>query len=122
MARTAIPVTTLAAYGGKDEDTNFTDADSVNNHEISHPGKRDLILVLKNTSAGPLSVDLIGAPSNRTFNRTADITVNVATNEVSFVAIPKQGFIQSVDGKVHVDTAAAATLKLAVIDVTPTPV
>jgi len=121
MARTTIPVTELAAYGGVDDDLAYTAGDAVNDHDIVHPGTGDIYLIMKNASGSGKTATLVSAASNRTFNRTGDVTLSPSAGEESIVAIPPQGFIQASDSRVHIDIADATSVSFACYRALPTP-
>lgn len=118
MPRTAIPVQTAAAYGGKLEDITMTLVDNPNGNEFVHPGG-DALLIVANPTAGPLNVVVQSVASGGTFNREGDVTITTAaTPNISVMAIPDRGFDQGA-GVVHLDPDALLTV--AIIKMTATP-
>jgi len=119
-ARDTLTVITLAAYGGKDEDTSdsFTTGTGANDLQFVHPGG-DVLVYINNTVASPISTTVVGVASPRTFNRAVDITVATAASKASVVGIPSAGFNQG-GGVVHMDFTDDTT-EYAVYKITPTP-
>lgn len=124
MPRTNIPITQLAAFGGKDEDITYTALDATNEMEFVHPS-RDCLLIIKNKHTSAQVSTLISVGDVRTFNRTGDITLTTAAGDTAdketLVTVPTVGFTQS-DGKVDLDVTADTAASAAVIEMLPTPV
>jgi hypothetical protein len=119
MARVAVPVSTLAAYGGKALDITWT-AGSGDNHAVTHPGGKDIVLMIKNASGAPITTTILAVASPRTLQMAENLTVATAAGKESFVAIPAVGYDQGA-GVVHVNLSAHANLSLYALKVTDTP-
>lgn len=121
MARTAIPVVDLPAYGVSVDDFSTTTGDDVNNMQISHPGG-SLVLYIENTTGTARPVVLKGVASQYTFNRATDVTYSCVAYSQNIVVIPDRGFDQG-DGVVHLDIASYGTsLQFAAFRVILTPI
>lgn len=124
MPRTSITVQSLAAFGGKDEDITYTSADAANNMDFTHPGNRDVFVIVKNKHSSPQTAVVNGVASNKTFQRASDITITTAAGDSadkeSLMAVPVEGFTQT-DGVVQIDIADDTALSLAVFQISPTP-
>lgn len=118
MARTAIPVQTSAAFGGKIQNLTYTNGDSVNGHEFVHPGG-DVLLIVKNDDASSHDAVLKGVASRLTFNRVADVTITAAATSISVCSVPDKGFDQG-SQLVYIDLAVATSMKFAIIKQTAT--
>lgn len=117
MPRTAIAITTLKGpyptlpVAADALDVTQTAADAANDHEWV-PNRRDILLVV-NFGVSPVTFDI---PSVALKGRTGDITAySIGADEVvAFDFNDFEGWIQT-DGKIRIDTAAAATLKFMVL-------
>ncbi len=119
MARTAIAVQSIAAYGGELEDITWTAGDAANDHEFVHPGGT-VIVLFKNGHTAPIDAVIKGVASPRTFNRATDVTVSTTNAEESAFACPDKGFDQG-SGVVHIDLTTDTNFEIAVIKAAETP-
>lgn len=115
MPRTALAIQTIPRHG-KLEDIVLTDADSVNDHEFDN-SSGDVFLFIKNTSGGALAITVVSVADP--FGRIGDLTVTTAATRESMVGQLLPTLWNQAGALVHIDTAAATTLKLAAIRFTP---
>jgi hypothetical protein len=124
MPRTDLTVQTVPAFGGNLEDLSYTAADAANNMQFPHSGDDRMFVIVKNKHSSQQDVVLVSVGSNKTFQRTGDVTIETSAgsgaDKESIQAIPPTGFTQT-DGNVHLNIADDTALSLAVIRLVPTP-
>jgi hypothetical protein len=113
MARTAIPLTASASWGGGTGDITYTAGDAANDHQFANNG-RELLLV-KNGSGGGIAISIPRVANYRTTEVTTASGATVgATKEQVFGPFDPAVFNQS-GGVVHVDITTDTSLEFAVI-------
>jgi len=119
MARTAITVQTIPAYGNPLEDISWTAADATNDHQFVNDGRS--LLLIKNGHTSPITTTVVGVANIRTYNAAPSIDI-ATTNAKESIAgpFPTDAFNQA-GGIVHIDLTADTNLELAVVSITPTP-
>ena len=109
MARTSIPVTTVAFQGGTA--LSYTAADSTNGMMFTNTG--DTILVVKNASASPVNVTVQAVPDEAGRSVNYVQAVEAGAEAVIGPLRPKWWNQQSTDiGKVYVDFSTSASVSV----------
>lgn len=114
MARTNIPVTTPAVFGGATTDVKAlaTAGDATNDHSFINSGSESLTVF--NDGAGAVAVSVKGKASAGNMNRAVDTDFSVAAGEVGVVNfLDPTGFNQA-GGLVNVDLDIDTSVSLLV--------
>ena len=119
MARTQIPVQTIAGNGGSDVDVAFTAGDDANEMYFLNTG-RELLLI--RTGTGAVGITTIDSVEDEN-GRTGDKAITVAASKIAAAGpFPPKLFNQraSADfGRVFVDIDDDTDLEYAVVSFTP---
>jgi hypothetical protein len=108
MARTAKALTALANDAGVDSAAAYTAVDQPNGHAITNAGSKDadkLVLVVKNTTAGPLNVTIKAASGDpwAQHKGVGDLVVSVPATGERAIALGDGARYRQPDGNLWVD-------------------
>jgi len=112
MARTAIPVQTMPKHGGGIDDITFTAADATNDHEFANNGH--MLLLMQNTSGGPLTADIIA--TDDIYGRAVDETITCGNGETCIYGPFIPGNWNQAGGLVNLDLTTDTNVSFAVVE------